>query len=386
MNVREKCTRGCHHLRRGAILVIVAIAIPVLVMAAGFAVNIVYMQMVQDQLQMSCDSAAKAALINYGATQSQATARTFARTVSGSNRVAGQSISLPDSNIVFGNAVKNGSGMFVFTANRTPLNSVQVTGSVTGNMLMTPFLPSSSFTTSRVSLTTRVCHDIVLVLDRSASMAFDLSANQFSYPPGVSTYPLYYYFQPPHATLSRWAALTTAVNSFTSTLQSRSLDVKVSLVTYSENYTLGNLTTAQATLDVTLTSSYSSVTAAMNTYGTKPLLGDTNISAGLALAQGELTGIRSRSTADRTIILFTDGVPTTGNTNIASITQSYRTGSNIMTHVITLGAEASSGTYQSAMQSAATNGNGLYFNAPTSAQLTQAFTTIADSLPAVLVQ
>jgi Flp pilus assembly protein TadG len=385
MTYNSRLFRNRRSARHGAIAVLVALTIPFLLLLASFAINVVYMQMVREQLQVSCDSAAKAALVNYGANQQQATARNFARTVSNMNLVAGQQLSLSDSNIVFGNASKS-NGVYSFTANKTPLNSVQVTGSVNPNLLMAPFLPISKFNTTQVSLTTRISHDIVLVLDRSASMSFDLSANEFTYPPGPSTFPLYYYFQPPDPTLSRWAALTSAVNTFISTLQARNLDVDVGLVTYSENYTLGSLTAAQATLDVTLTSNYSSILTAMNVYAAQPLLGDTNISAGMALAQGELTGSRARATADRTIILLTDGIPTTGNTNIASITQTYRTGSSIVTHVITLGAEAGSGANQAAMQNAATNGNGLYFNAPTSAQLQQAFITIADSLPAVLVQ
>ncbi len=63
---------------------------------------------------------------------------------------------------------------------------------------------------------------------------------------------------------------------------------------------------------------------------TSPLLGDTNISAGLALAQSELTGNLARSTADRTIILMTDGVPTTGNTNIPPITLGYAQNNQIV--------------------------------------------------------
>jgi hypothetical protein len=116
------------------------------------------------------------------------------------------------------------------------------------------------------------------------------------------------------------------------------------------------------------------------------LIGDTNISAGLTIAAAELTGPRSRTTADRTIILLTDGVATSGNTDIPSVALSLRQANNLVIHAITYSAEAGTTTAQAAMQGAATNGNGMYFYAPTAAQLTTAFTTIADSLPAVLVQ
>jgi hypothetical protein len=221
-------------------------------------------------------------------------------------------------------------------------------------------------------------------------MAFDLSANEFSYPPDVSSgrTQLQCYFTPPSATASRWAALTSAVNTFITTLQARNLDVHVGLVTYAETYSFGNYSATESTLDVRLTSNLSLITAAMNAYGQSPLLGDTNIAAGLATAETELTGSDARtSTVDRTIILLTDGVATQGNTNIAGIVQGYRQNNQIVTQVITFGGEAGSGTtVNTEMQTAAQDGNGNFYNAPTAATLTQAFQQIADSLPAALVQ
>jgi len=368
--------------------VLMAVTIAMLMIITAFAVNVAYMQMVREQLRIACDSAAKAALVNLGATQNQTTAAAFAQTVSNNNLVAGNPLQLPASSIVFGNATQGGNGVYSFTANGSPLNAAQVTASVSPPLFLKTFLPISTFSTTQVSLTTRISHDICLVLDRSASMAFDLSANEFSYPSDVSTgkNPLQIYFSPPSSTASRWQALTVAVNNFITTLQARNLDVHVALVTYAETYSFGTFSSTEASLDVNLTSNLGLITTGMNAWGQQPLIGDTNIEAGLAMAESELTGPRSRTTANRTIILLTDGVATTGNTNIASLTQSDRTSSQIVTQVITFGAEAASGAVQTAMMSAATNGNGMFFNAPTAAQLQQAFQTIADSLPAVLIK
>lgn len=373
--------------RRGVIIVIVAAIIAVLLILAVFAINVAYMHLVREQLRIACDSAAKAALIKYGTTQNQTTAVSFAQTVSNNNLVAGKPLNLTASNIVFGNATLGSNGVYTFTVGGSPMNATQVTGNVSPPLFCNTFL-SAPFSPTEVSLSTRVSHDICLVLDRSASMAFDLSANEFSYPPDVSAgkNPLQIYFTPPSPTLSRWAALTVAVNDFVATLQARNLDVHVGLVTYAEAFSFGTYSATEASLDVQLTPTYSQINTAMNVWGQSPLLGDTDIEAGLSLAVTELTGPRSRTAADRTIILLTDGVPTTGNTNIASLTLADRTNSLIVTHVITFGAEAASGSVQTAMQSAATNGNGMFFNAPSAAQLDQAFQTIADSLPAVLIK
>lgn len=380
-----KCQRNTMP-RKGAIIPVLAITLPIIVIFIGYSINIAYMELVRTELRLTCDSAAKAALVNYGATQSQSTAISFAQSVSTKNTVGGNAITIPTSQFNFGNATKGSNGSYQFNLGRNPINSVQVTGSATLPLPMGAMVASGQFTCSKLSYATRISHDVVLVLDRSASMAFDLSGFEFVYPVDRTLYsPLQSYFTSPSPTASRWAALKSAVNSFIAVLNARTLDVNVGLVTYAENYTLGNYSATEASLDVTLTPNYNSITTAMNAYGNGPLLGDTNISAGLALAQGELTGPRARVTADRTVILLTDGVATQGNTNIASLTASYKTGSSIVTHVITFGGEAATGTVQSSMMSAAQNGNGLFFNAATAAQLQAAFQTIADSLPAVLV-
>ena len=373
------------HRRRGAITLLTAIMIPVLLLLTAFAVNVAYMQMVREQLRVACDSSAKAALVNYGATQSTATAISFAQTVANQNPVARTPLSLSATNVLFGNASAASNGVYAFSKGGSPVNSVQVNGSASAPLFMATFLPLSTFKTNQVSVVTRISHDIILVLDRSGSMAFDLSANEFTYP--NSTAPLITnYFSPPDSSLSRWASLASAVNTFISVLQARNLDVHVGLVTYSETFTFGTYSATEASLDVQLTSNYSAITAAMNAWGNVPLLGDTNIQAGLTMAATELTGPRARSTADRTIILLTDGVATSGNTDIPTIATTLRTSDNLVIDAITFSAEAGTPTAQAAMQGAATNGNGMYFYAPTSAQLQTAFTTIADSLPAVLVQ
>ena len=371
---------------RGAMAVVVALMLPLLIVVVGFAVNLAYIELVRTQLRVSCDSAAKAALVRFGASTNATDARTFARSLVAANPVANQTVQLADSNIEFGNAVKNSSGIYIFNPGTSPQNSVRVTGTMTLPYLFPGFSAGNNFNVNQVSLTCRVSHDIVLVLDRSASMSFDLSSNEFSYPSDRSLFSqLQAYFTPPSPTGSRWKALTDAVNSFSSVLQARNLDVNLALVTYSENYAFGNFNSTQASLDVPLTSNYSLIVPAMNLYGNAPLLGDTNIEAGLKFAQTELTGSRARKTANRTIILLTDGVATTGNLQIPALTLAARTNSQIVTHTITFGAEANSGSAQAAMSDAAKNGNGKFYNAPTAAQLQQAFQSIADSLPAVFI-
>ena len=182
--------------------------------------------------------------------------------------------------------------MYVFTSGGTPSNSVQVTRSVNPALLFSAFMPVSSFSASETSTVTRISHDIVLVLDRSASMAFDQSGNEFVYPTDISSQGtmIQSYFTPPSLSNSRWAALSSAVASFISTLQSRNLDVHVSLVTFSENYSFGSYSAVEASLDAPLSADLTQITSQMTYWNTQVLLGDTNMAAGLALAQTQLTG------------------------------------------------------------------------------------------------
>ncbi len=379
---RNRLRRNPAH--RGAIAPLLAISLPALLILIGFAVNLAYMELVRGQLRIACDSAAKAALVQYGSSQSQTTARTFAAAVAANNLVANQALSFASSNISFGNSTKSGTG-YVYTSGGTPTNSVRVTRSVSPALLLAAFLPVGSFSTSQTSTVTRISHDVVLVLDRSASMAFDQSSSEFVFPPDISSQGtmIQSYYTPPSLTNSRWAALSSAVASFVATLQARNLDVHVSLVTFSETFSFGSYSAVEASLDVPLTADLTKITSKMNYWNKQVLLGDTNISAGLTLAQTQLTGALARTVADRTIILFTDGVPTTGNLDIPTVVQGLNQNSQIVTHVITFGGEASMGNPQATMQSAAQAGNGMYFSAPDAATLQQAFQTIADSLPAV---
>ncbi|MGC4001734.1 MAG: VWA domain-containing protein [Pirellulales bacterium] len=372
--------------RRGAIVVLVAVLMTVLVTLSAFAVNLVYMEITRTELRITCDAAAKAAIVKLGSSQSQSTARSFARTIAATNPVAGQTLSLTDAQIEFGNSSKNGAGTYVFTANATPLNSARVTSTMNVDMVFGRFLSTTSFTPSQQSVVMRVNHDVVLVLDRSASMAFDQSNAEFDYPEDRSFGTNFQnYFQTPSPTSSRWKSLSDAVGVFVTTLQTRQLDAQVGLVTYAEDYDFGDYSCVEASLDVPFTKTYSNITNKMTEWNNKELLGDTNIEAGLRLGRATVIGTGARQTAQRTIVLLTDGVPTSGDFDTAALTQQFRTTDKIVTHVVTFGGQAATGANQTRMQNTAANGNGKYYHAPNSATLQTVFRQIAESLPAVYI-
>ena len=133
-----------------------------------------------------------------------------------------------------------------------------------------------------------------LVLDRSASMAFDLSDKEFQYPSDRANGTTFQnYFLPPSPTGSRWKSLSDAVGVFVTTLQTRQLDAQVAVVTYADAFSFGEYNSTQASKDVSLTKNYSLVTTAMTNWNKEELLGDTNIEAGLTLGRSTLKGTGS---------------------------------------------------------------------------------------------
>lgn len=192
--------------RSGAIMPLFALLLPVLLIFAGMAVNLAYMQLVSTELKVATDAAAHAGgramslkqtsdvelSIEHTINQAQLTAQ--------ANLVGGKVLSVgagdDDSQIQlnFGKSIRsnNGYGMYEFT--EIPLSeilsgdqrpsSLAVTGNIDLPMVfgMVKFNKRadggpvngglSSFNPFRRSIATQVDRDIALVLDRSGSMLF----------------------------------------------------------------------------------------------------------------------------------------------------------------------------------------------------------------------
>jgi hypothetical protein len=230
------------------------------------------------------------------------------------------------------------------------------------------------------STAARADHDIVIVIDRSGSMAWDLSAKKFSYPGnlnGKST--IQNYFLPPHATLSRWAYLKNAVSLFITEVDSQSYDAKIGLVTYSSNFTFGTFSSTASTTEQTLSTNYANINTRLTQLGQKPLIGDTNMEQGMTDGQTVLMDTtRNRMTAIKTMILITDGIVTQGG-NPRTLAQTLKN-NRITCHTISFGANAD----KTLCAEIASITGGRYYDAPTSTALQAAFADIALSLPSIL--
>ena len=88
--------------RRGAMLVLVAIVLILLIIGAVFSVDVAYMHMVRAELRTATDAAARAGSEALARTQDPALARAAAIDVASRNLVAGKGLSLKNEDITLG--------------------------------------------------------------------------------------------------------------------------------------------------------------------------------------------------------------------------------------------------------------------------------------------
>ena len=391
-NVRHRKAVSRSRSRRGSILLLAGAAFFALVALAGLSINIAYMELVRSEQRLATDAASKAALVMLGQSQSPAQARQAATTIAALHRVAGRPVVLVDSDIEIGTSTGNTNGTYSFS--QTSSSSNVVTNSVRVNsdlskmvsggiptLLLPQMMGVTSFSSEQTAVSTRIDMDVCLVVDRSGSMAWSLGSTTFDYPGDLAgKSPIQNYFQLPHSD-SRWASLTSAVNVFANVLNEAPNKTRVSLASYSSNFTFGIWTSVVASIDQPLTTDYSTLTQKLDQLATQPLIGNTNIAAGLREGVNALTDPNlSRVTSCKSIVLFTDGVLTQGDDPVALATIAREM--NIRIHTIAFSSQADVGL----MQRVAKAGGGQCYVAPNAAALEAAFRLIATTLPNMLTE
>ncbi len=177
--------------RRGAVLPLFAILLPVLIMLCAFAINVAYMQLTTTELRVAADAAARAGGRAWSEEQDLTAARDAAAAAALANTVAGEPLVLSQvdgsGDIEFGisTRVDNGFGRYDFAQvssadiedgaeatsiriNARKLNS----GSGSVSLLFGGVGSRKTFEPVISSICTQVDRDIALVLDRSGSMVF----------------------------------------------------------------------------------------------------------------------------------------------------------------------------------------------------------------------
>ena len=364
---------GRSRSRRGAIVPLVAILLPVLLILAGFAINIAWLELTRTELTSAADAAARAANREYRRSLNKTNAVAKGTAVANLNQVANQPLKMKSGDFVFGTATRTSlATRYSFKPNGAAPNAVQATarrdatsGSGSLRLLMPTFTSVKTFNTRQTSQATQVDVDIAIVLDRSGSMAYG-ATEPTSWPLPPIAAPVGWKFGDKAPPLSRWLDAVAAVNLFMTKLQTSPSNELIGLVTYSSG----------ATTDVTLTTNFKLIAPAMGVYTKNFNSGGTAIGSGIQEGFNALRG--GRNWAVKVLIVMTDGIQNYGTDPVTSAKAAANTGIQIYT--ITFSNEAD----QTLMQQVAKIGAGKHFHAANAAALTNAFQQIADALPSLI--
>ncbi|TWU13111.1 von Willebrand factor type A domain protein [Symmachiella macrocystis] len=367
--------------RRGAMAVLVGAMLVIFVAAVAFSVDVAYMQLCRTELQVSTDAAARAAGEALTRSQDMDAARQAARDLAAVNLVALQPLLLDDADIIPGNSDFQENGSWAFTPQGTPINSIRVIGrrtriSPSGSigLYFAKIFDQDDFEVTRASTVVRLDRDICIVVDRSGSMKWDVEGET------AWTGSNMYRFEIPPEPDSRWVALSVATKAFTEALGLTPQVEWVGLVSYASDYTNFGVQNHRVDIDQGLTENHALIDSAMDDITARIFNGATDIAAGIDSGKSVLLDPNnSRPFAVKTLILMSDGHPTSGGDPLVSA--NYAAQNNITIHTISFG-EAD----LNLMQQIATAGGGQHFHALDAESLKAIFKKIALTIPVTFTE
>jgi uncharacterized protein YegL len=361
--------------RKAAILTLFIFLLPVLLIMLGFSVDLAYMHLVQTELRLASDNAARVTADNLSRYEDESDAIEAGIEIAEQFTVAGRPLRLRSGDFDFGRATADENGSYIFDTNGSPLNAVRVNAvrdanSIDGNvpLFFSRIVGNQDYSPQVTATASFINVDICLVLDRSTSMKFKVNSNET----GMSLSDRRFCKAPSGD--SRWAALDKAVNVFNNELRKNSAEEQISIVTFGSDLddVQPGLCGRQpsATLDMELTTNIDAADGTINTLSNSVWNGNTEIAAGIDVGVAELASPRSRRFADRVMIVLTDGFPTKGDA-IASAT--IAASQRITVYAITFGPDGD----QSYMKQVAAAGNGEHAHAATEKELKDIFKRFA---------
>lgn len=363
--------------REGAVLPLVAVLFPMLILLAGFAINIAYIQLSATELKIATDSAARAAGRVYAQHRDEALALNMANEAGALNRVAGKPVQFNLDDLVLGNSVRaDANSRYEFVAtNNSNSNALRIVGRRTNdsaNGAISTFFPTlmgvQNFELSTETVCTQMEVDVALVIDRSGSMAY--ATNEVAvYPPFPQAAPIGWDFGSPAPNQSRWLDVVEATKVFLTELTSSPHLENVALATYAD----------MGKIDVPLTSDYSQILAGLDVYTQKLSGGGTNIAGGLSAATSTLRS-SGRDFAAKVAIVLTDGHSTVGPNPIDFASSMSEDG--VLVISVTFANEAD----QSLMSQVASAGKGFHKHAEFKQDLKEVFREISRQLPTLMTQ
>jgi Ca-activated chloride channel family protein len=406
--------------RRGSVMGLMAVVLPVLAILAAFCINSAQMQLTRTELMVATDAAARAGGRAFSEMQTVADAKAAAVITAALNDVDGEPLRLESADaageIQFGVAWQPSgiTGRYEFDVIPTSdiesglviASSVRVlgrreSGSLSGRVpLVIPgLLNANDFSTVQSAVAMQVDRDISLILDRSGSMddvdwdwpdgtsPWYTSTKDAGVTAGLLTkqYGNYYYangvssttykewawedhYELGPAPTSAWQDLVQAVNAFLDVLDATSQEEQVSVASYASS----------ATLDTWLEKDFDIVRRTVDGLDTS---GSTAIGQGMQEGIQTLLDAAARPYAAKTMVVMTDGMHNSG-IGPDSVATSLMAAYNLTIHTVTFG----EGADQDLMRDVAGIGGGNHYHAANGSELVAIFEEIANNLPTILTQ
>ena len=401
--LRRAPRTGEIHARRGVAAILIVAMLFVFIVTAALTVDIAYMQLIRTELRVSTDAAAKAAAEALARTESQGQAIRAAQQYASRNTVGGKPFTIYRRDVKFGRVELADSGRWEFVPGATPANAVNVIGNIADSartksipLFFAPALGHNNFNTSHSATASQLDVEVCLALDRSGSMLFDMSGDDWVYPPNnprLTNFTAWgtlwrNHLSPPHPSESRWAVLANAVDLFLDEAGKYDQPPRAALVTWGDNYTMPIAPStfypaAETDFDLPDRNSdnwnqnANGISSQVLARNTVPMMGGTNMSSGIDSSVAVLTGPNASGLANKVIILLSDGVWNSGRDPLDAARDARDLG--IVIHTVSmLSRDAET------LVDVANITGGKFYSAQNSTELRAAFYELARTLPVVL--
>ncbi len=341
----RRCSRSTRPRRRGAMIVLIAVLMVVMIATVALSVDVAYMQLVRTQLRGSADAASRASTEAFSRTQSLDVARQAAKDVAAANFVAGKPLILDDADIVFGRATMQATGAWLFSAGDTPTNSVQIISRRTATspsgavpLFFARVFGNNTFEPTQQATSLRLDWDVCLVVERSTAVKFDIDGSGAYQNAGGKCHP-------PNMLHSRWGTLAVCVADLLAGLDATAHKEHISVVSFATPIVDCNCSNTRVELNQSLTDDTLLVQAAIDEISSRKFTGDVDIAAGIDAAVDELINAPgARAFAAKMIVVFSGGNNTEGRGPFAAAQDAA--GQNITIHTVTFGHDADQASMQ----------------------------------------
>ena len=422
--------------RRGAVIPLVGLLLPVLVILALFAVNVAYMQLTRTELRIATDAAARAGGRAWSEFQRVNVAETFAIDAAAANTVANSPLVLTaeTDDIEFGTSsrLSSGFGRYEFTkvergaveAGTVNATSIRINGNRTGatsiSLLLGGVGRTTHFSPMMSAVCTQVDRDIAIVLDKSGSMSYyededalaqelqslrdDRTITRTEYNEAIQGYDgdaagLYARYYAPNVIDNLPTAMAEYgedMNVYTAgpgagngpaprhsrwDILTEAVSSFIAVLNTTDQEEQLSLATfnSSATLNHNLVTNFALVQATVD--GIIPYSG-TSIGEGMQEGILALLAADARPYASKTIVVMTDGENNPGEISPTTVATNIVASHNVTIHTVTFTA----GADQDAMEAVAAIGGGKAFHANESSELIAIFEQIANNLPTIITQ